>query len=182
MPIKRYDGSGQVSQTARRWNGSAWVKQLVKRWNGSAWVTVSATLHTWQKWDVETTTTVTQYTQSGGGGTYLDPISSISTWRLASGYSFDSNTGAFTVSGDVSAVANGGGYELSGGDLNAYTVTPDGGNPDQCFVLLSVYTATPSAWSYDHSKGTTRYADVTSYNPSAYPEKGIQDGYWYVKV
>lgn len=179
MPIKRYNGSGQVSQTARRWNGSAWVKQLVKRWNGSAWVTVSATLHTWQKWSVKTEITVLSYTlvyysetQSGIGDDDQTTV--------ATDYTFDTSTGWITLTGSANLWENGGGYSESGGDLEVINVVV-GSNPRAGTAYTTIYSVEPDQTSSEQVKDAY-LGTVTSYNPSAYPENGIQGGYWYVKV
>ena len=179
MPIKRWNGSSQVVQEAKRWNGSAWVRQVVKRWNGSAWVDVDSVtpVYTWEKWSV--TATPASYSDDTGGAVFLEQIASISTWRLGTSYSFNTSTGAYTVSGDESAIANGGGYEMSGSDMNYYTVIINGGDPT--LYDVTEYKHTASVVSYDYSKGGTQYTDVTSENSNAYPANGTLDNtYWYI--
>lgn len=185
MPIKRWNGSSHVTQEVKRWNGTAWVKQIVKRWDGSAWVTVSETpeptVYTWEKWNVIDTATPTSYADVADGASEIDPIDSTSTWRLATSYSFDTSTGTYTVSGDESAIFNGGGYAVNGSTLSEYVVTVDPGNPSVYNVTEAVHTATPDSYSHVYTKGTTQYTDVTSENPSAYPANGTPDNtYWYV--
>lgn len=181
MPIKRYNGSSQVVQEAKRWNGSAWVRQVVKRWNGSAWVDIDSVtpVYTWEKWSVEATLVVDSYSDETGGAQFMDQIPSTSTWQLGTGFSFNTTTGAYTVTGSAFATINGGGYE---GSMDEYVVTVDGGDPNWYNVTKYTHTATAATSHYEYSKGATQYANVTSEDPDAYPANGHQDGYWYVAV
>jgi len=121
-------------------------------------------------------TSAESYADITGGVQYLDQIPSTSTWTLGTGFSFNTATGVYTVTGSANAIANGGGYE---GSMHDYTVTVDPGDPNWYDVEDREHTATPDSYSY--SKGETQYADVTSENPSEYPSNGTPDNtYWYV--
>ena len=184
MPIKRYNGSGQITQAVKRWTGSAWVKQQVKRWTGSAWVNVSEPppVYTWTVWGVKTVTIIDTYRM------YVDGEREVRTGddeqgTVATSYTFDSVTGWFTLSGEANLWSNGGGYRESGGMLEVIRVVPDEFNPRTGMAYITSYGVEPDQTRTEQQRDEQDpRGTVTSENPSAYPSNGIQGGLWYVKL
>ncbi|HPF55357.1 MAG TPA: hypothetical protein PLV03_02340 [Clostridiales bacterium] len=176
MPVKRYNGTTQVNETVKRWNGSSWVAQAVKRWNGSSWVNESLTLYTWQKYSLETE--ILTY-KSQIKSTYNFGTSDDDQTTVATSSDFNTATGQFSVSGSANMWENGGGYSLSGDYLDSFSITISGSDPRAGTVYATTYEAV--ADSTRQVKGTL-LGTVTSYTSNAYPDDGIQSGYWYVKI
>jgi len=180
LSIKRYNGSAQTVQEAKRWNGSEWVKQTVKRWNGTAWVNVSETLKTWQKWSIKTEVTILSYkTQIHATSDFS--IDDTDQTVVATAYSFDTETGEFSTSGTANLWSNGGGYSISGGYLESMDVEVSEADPREGTVYVTTYEAVADQTSSEQVKDA-QIGTVTSYDQDAYPDNGIQDGFWYIAV
>ena len=135
-------------------------------------------MYVWEKYDAIADTYKTQQTKYGDGmGSPSIPSDADSSVKY-SGYSFDTATGTFTMTG---AGASGNSYYYPSAQpdkIYRFSVTPGSmsGNPG----FWTIYKITPVT---DTSrKGETCYGTVTSENQAAYPTNGEQDGYWYVLV
>lgn len=136
-------------------------------------------MYVWEKYDAIADTYKTQQTKYGDGmGSPSIPSDADSSVKY-SGYSFDTTTGTFTMTG---AGASGKSYYYPSTQPNKiYSVSvttgsPGSGNPG----FWNIYKITPVT---DTSrKGETCYGTVTSQDEAAYPTNGEQDGYWYVLV
>lgn len=135
--------------------------------------------YVWEKYDAIVKTYKTQETKYGNGiGSPSIPSDADSSVKY-SGYSFDTATGTFRMTG--SGASGSLYYYPSTQPDKIYKITvsvgtPGSGNPG----LWTIYKITAVA---DTSKqGSTCYGTVTSEDEDAYPADGEQDGYWYVLV
>ena len=135
--------------------------------------------YVWEKYDV--LNLYKAQTEMNGS---VDPPSDL-TGSGYEGYTLDTTTGEFTLTGDViTTVPN---YYASTSKSKIYkhtvvTITI-GGTPTTSgsTQTLQSYTAI-NAVQDSPQKGSTCYGTVTSEDETAYPADGEQDGYWYVLV
>ena len=136
-------------------------------------------VYVWEKYDAIADTYKTQSTKYGDGmGSPSIPSDADSSVKY-SGYSFDTATGTFTMTG---AGASGSPYYYPSTQpdkiyrVSITTGSPGSGNPG----FWTVNKITPVIDT--RRKGETCYGTVTSEDETAYPADGEQDGYWYVLV
>ena len=136
-------------------------------------------VYVWEKYDVIVDTYKTHLTQysNGIGGSPSIPSDADSSVKY-SGYSFDTATGTFTMTG---AGASGKSYYYPSTQPDKiYSVSVTSGSMSGNPGSWNIYKITPVT-DTSH-KGATCYGTVTSENETAYPSNGEQDGYWYVLV
>lgn len=133
----------------------------------------------WEKYDITVNTYKTQSTKYGDGiGSPSIPSDADSSVKY-SGYSFDTATGTFTMTG---AGASGNSYYYPSAQpdkiyrFSITTGTPGSGNPG-LWTIYKITVVTDTS-----HKGDTYYGTVTSEDETTYPADGEQDGYWYVLV
>lgn len=150
--------------------------------------------YTWKKYTVkETVTEGPPYTLSDDPYRFRYAWNSTSEQvKVASSYSFDTNTGKVTLSGTIVTVTinkwtDAYPYKLNSGSIyttssNAIVIKDsdlwiddEGRYSITCEQFAAVPTTTTS-----YSAGTY-VEDVTSTSSSAYPTNGQQGGYWYIK-
>lgn len=135
-------------------------------------------VYVWEKYDAIVDTYKTKLTRySNGIGSPSIPSDADSSVKY-SGYSFDTTTGAFTMTG---AGASGKSYYYPSTQPNKiYSVSVTSGSMSGNPGSWNIYKITPVT-DTSH-KGETCYGTVTSEDEAAYPSNGEQDGYWYVLV
>lgn len=135
--------------------------------------------YVWEKYDVLNLYKVQEET-SGATSAPSDLVGS-----MYEGYTFDTATGEFTLTGDVTNVVPGYYASTSKNKIykyNVFTITIPGTS------VTAPTTATIREWDAINAikesseKGSTCYGTVTSEDEAAYPADGEQDGYWYVLV
>lgn len=136
-------------------------------------------MYVWEKYDAIADTYKTQQTKYGDGiGNPSIPSDADSSVKY-SGYSFDTATGTFTMTGARASESTY--YYPSTQPDKIYRVSittgsPGSGNPG-FWNIYKITSVTDTS-----RKGETCYGTVTSENQAAYPTNGEQDGYWYVLV
>ena len=136
-------------------------------------------VYVWEKYDV-----LNLYkAQEETNGATKEPSDLVGS--MYEGYTFDTATGEFTLTGDVTNVVPGYYASTSKNKIYKYsvsTITIPGTS------ATAPTTATIRAWNAINAikesseKGSTCYGTVTSEDEAAYPANGEQDGYWYVLV
>ena len=136
-------------------------------------------VYVWEKYDVIVDTYKTKLTSySNGIGSSPSIPSDADSSVKYSGYSFDTTTGTFTMTG---AGASGKSYYYPSTQPNKiYSVSVTSGSMSGNPGSWNIYKITPVT-DTSH-KGDTCYGTVTSEDETAYPANGEQDGYWYVLV
>ena len=136
-------------------------------------------VYVWEKYDVINLYKA-QETTSGATSEPSDLVGS-----MYEGYTFDTATGEFTLTGDVTNVVPGYYASTSKNKIYKYnvsTITIPGTS------VTAPTTSTIREWDAINAikesseKGSTCYGTVTSEDEAAYPTNGEQDGYWYVLV
>lgn len=159
--------------------GGVW-KPIVKTYvnvNG-VWKSAWKNLYTWKKYSVNTTTSA-PYTYSEGAQISVTYASKTSV-RAGSSFTFDANTGIFTLKTQIST------YITSLTTSRPY-FTFTSGSPSGMFKYYSKSGTTVTYAPYNVSATITQsrgdyISDVTSESESAYPTNGVHtDGYWYVR-
>lgn len=145
----------------------------------------SPTTYTWKKYNV-----VNQYESTSESASAFSGIHS--SIKVASSYDLNSSTGVYSLINPQTKNISSSKDEII--STYPYSFLTGAGTQYEGDVLhkLESYTASESAvggvvWN-GRNYGVhlvqhqgTYIEDVTSTNPSAYPDNGIQDGYWYVK-
>lgn len=144
------------------------------------WKAEKEILYTWKKYSVKTTTGA-PYTHAVGMTT-IKTYAKGTALRTANNYTFDANTGKFTLSSPVTVSVTTISYKYF--MLNATTSS-------EMYRYYSKSTSSDSVTitcaPFNVSATTTKsqgdyISDVTSSDESAYPDNGVHtDGYWYVK-
>lgn len=139
-------------------------------------------VYVWEKCDAIADTYKTQQTKYGDGiGNPSIPSGANSSVKY-SGYSFDTTTGTFTMTGA--------GSQNQGTNSYYYYYPSSSSNNIIYEIYVSNTNLSIASWtSYKitsvidtSQKGSTCYGTVTSQDEAAYPANGEQDGYWYVLV
>ena len=135
--------------------------------------------YVWEKYDV-----LNLYkAQEATSGATKEPSDLVGS--MYEGYTFDTATGEFTLTGDVTNVVPGYYASTSKNKIYKYnvsTITIPGTS------ATAPTTATIRQWNAINAikesseKGSTCYGTVMSEDETAYPADGEQDGYWYVLV
>ena len=135
--------------------------------------------YVWEKYDV-----INLYkAQEATSGATSEPKDLVGS--MYEGYTFDTATGEFTLTGDVTNVVPGYYASTSKNKIYKYkvsTITIPGTS------ATAPTTATIRQWNAINAikesseKGSTCYGTVMSEDEAAYPADGEQDGYWYVLV
>ena len=136
-------------------------------------------VYVWEKYDAITDTYKTQSTKYSNGISNPTIPSDADSSVKYSGYSFDTATGTFTMTG--SGASGSKYYYPSTQPDKIYEITvsgesPGSGNPG----MWTIYKIT--AVTDTSKQGETCYGTVTSEDEAAYPADGEQGGYWYVLV
>ena len=135
--------------------------------------------YVWEKYDVLNLYKAQEET-SGATSEPSDLVGS-----MYEGYTFDTATGEFTLTGDVTNVVPGYYASTSKNKIYKYkvsTITIPGTS------ATAPTTATIRQWNAINAikesseKGSTCYGTVMSEDEATYPADGEQDGYWYVLV
>ena len=135
--------------------------------------------YVWEKYDVLNLYKAQEET-SGATKEPKDLVGS-----MYEGYTFDTATGEFTLTGDVTNVVPGYYASTSKNKIYKYnvsTITIPGTS------ATAPTTATIRQWNAINAikesseKGSTCYGTVTAEDEAAYPDNGERDGYWYVLV
>ena len=136
-------------------------------------------VYVWEKYDVINLYKV----QEATSGATKEPSDLVGS--MYEGYTFDTATGEFTLTGDVTNVVPGYYASTSKNKIYKYnvsTITIPGTS------ATAPTTATIRQWNAINAikesseKGSTCYGTVTAEDEAAYPDNGERDGYWYVLV
>lgn len=134
--------------------------------------------YVWEKYDAIVKTYKTQETKYGDGiGSPSIPSDADSSVKY-SGYSFDTATGTFTMTG--SGASGSLYYYPSTQPDKIYEFSVTSGSMSGNQGRYTIYKITPVTDT--SQKGSTCYGTVTAEDEAAYPADGEQDGYWYVLV
>lgn len=185
MPIYRRIDGAWVPQTVYRRINDSWVTQTGKMVVNGVWVNVSAPpapTYAWDKYnaDSEYINAVWDYAPAGETDHSEMPAAQAVVWTVATGSSFDTATGNFSVSGSAFITSNGGGYDGSGHVLYEYYINQDLEDPNIYRLATTVYSAYEVTQAYyEYSQGSTFIETVTSTDQYAYPDGGYDNDYWY---
>ena len=137
--------------------------------------TATSTAYRWEKWS--TSSYPVQY-YSPGQTQFSSTDPDADPYESYTGYSFNSSTGQYAVSGSRVTVIPADGasattYDSAGSALLTYRCTGK---------RLDIYVSEAEGpyWGSEIGKGSTQYDDVYAASSSAYPSNGEQGGYWYV--
>lgn len=140
--------------------------------------------HVWAKYNVDSVVTYKDTVTSDYNIIDLG-ISVVGDYRT--GYTFDSDTGLYTLTGDSSASIP---LPPTGSSFTRYRETTDKSKiirhvkKNDLFAGSSTtgYLHYATVASTTNHKGDTNYGAVTSTDKNAYPDNGEQDGFWYVRI
>ena len=135
--------------------------------------------YVWEKYDVLNLYKAQEET-SGATKEPKDLVGS-----MYEGYTFDTATGEFTLTGDVTNVVPGYYASTSKNKIYKYnvsTITIPGTSATAPTTTTIRQWNAINATKESSEKGSTCYGTVTAEDEAAYPADGEQDGYWYVLV
>lgn len=136
-------------------------------------------VYVWEKYNTAVVSYKENQTRYSNGLGSVQAPSDADTSVKYEGYTFDSKTGAFTMTGEGATKSP---YYLpsKSSSNTIYECTLTSGSMSGRPSSYNVYkiTAVPAS----NGKGDTCYGTVTAETESAYPANGELDGYWYVLV
>lgn len=136
-------------------------------------------VYVWEKYDV-----INLYkAQEATSGATSEPSDLVGS--MYEGYTFDTATGEFTLTGDVTNVVPGYYASTSKNKIYKYkvsTITIPGTSVTAPTVSTIRQWNAINAIKESSKKSSTCYGTVTAEDEAAYPADGEQDGYWYVLV
>lgn len=139
-------------------------------------------VYVWERYNIIAGTYKTQRTEYDHGISNPTIPSDANSSAKYSGYTFNSSTGTFTMTGAGSKnnITNGYYYYYPSSSSSSIIYEILVTNTNLSIASWTSYKITPVT-DTSH-KGETCYGTVTAEDEAAYPADGEQDGYWYVLV